>query len=88
MSDDAQPADAADAGDDPVKASAGISRGSPTRVGPLLMGATFICIGVVSLAVNPDGFDETAILLWPVVIGLLLVGTLLAVVGHFATRRR
>ena len=84
MIDDAEHTDTADAVESPGSGAGAVR----VRVGAFLMGATFICIGIVALAVNPDGFDETAILLWPVVICLLVVGTFLAVIGHVATRRR
>ena len=63
------------------------SSANGVRVAPLLMGVTFAVIAVIALAMNPDGFDERAILLWPVVVVLLIGGGFVALITHIATRR-
>jgi hypothetical protein len=61
---------------------------SPVRAAPMLMGITFISIAIIALALDPEGFDEQAILLWPVAVVLLTAGSTLALIAHVATRRR
>lgn len=58
------------------------------RVGPLMMGVTFLAVAIVALAMNPDGFDERAILLWPITVLILTAGSLVALIAHMTTRRR
>ena len=80
MTDQASPPPAADPDRRP--------RQSPeVRGGPLIMGIIFGFIGILALALNPDGFDERAMALWPVAVLLLFVGAVAAAITHIVQRR-
>lgn len=87
MSDQHPPEDVGDASYSNTEGRVRERSTSGVRVAPLLMGVTFAVIAVIALAMNPDGFDERAILLWPVVIVLLIGGGFVALISHIATRR-
>ena len=67
--------------------SAGQERQAP-RVAPLMMGVTFLIISVLAFSLLPDGFDENAIILWPVTLVVLLLGSFVAFVGYLVSRQR
>ena len=75
-----------DLGDDMTEAPAQ-ERQAP-RVAPMMMGVTFLIISVLAFGLNPDGFDENAIILWPVSILVLLLGSFVALVGYLVSRQR
>ena len=74
--------------DRPTETRTTEGRRVPVRVASMLMGVTFIGIAVIALALDPDGFDERAILLWPLTAVLFTAGSMLALIAHVATRCR